>query len=107
MERDERHLRSFLWIGLRDRWHWAAYRPSPTPSSGCCCRQLPRDTDGSHDPFLPRDDPGGLGFTVHGFPFLALPGLLVVKDFIMLGAAILTMADSAKVYLRERKAKVT
>jgi uncharacterized membrane protein YkgB len=43
----------------------------------------------------------GPGNTVHGFPFLALPGLLVVKDFIMLGAAILTMADSAKVYLRE------
>ena len=36
---------------------------------------------------------------VHGFPFLALPGLLVVKDSIMLGAAVLTMADSAKVYL--------
>jgi uncharacterized membrane protein YkgB len=36
---------------------------------------------------------------VHGFPFLALPGLLVVKDSIMLGAAALTMADSAKVYL--------
>jgi uncharacterized membrane protein YkgB len=42
----------------------------------------------------------GAGNTVHGFPFLALPGLLVVKDSIMLGAAILTMADSAKVYLR-------
>jgi reactive chlorine resistance protein C len=40
------------------------------------------------------------GGTVHGFPSLALPGLLVVKDFIMLGAAILTMADSAKAYLR-------
>jgi uncharacterized membrane protein YkgB len=39
---------------------------------------------------------------VHGFPFLALPGLLVVKDSIMLGAAVLTMADSAKVYLRRR-----
>jgi uncharacterized membrane protein YkgB len=38
--------------------------------------------------------------SVHGFPFLALPGLLVVKDSIMLGAAILTMADSAKVYLQ-------
>jgi uncharacterized membrane protein YkgB len=42
----------------------------------------------------------GPGNTVQGFPFLALPGLLVVKDSIMLGAAILTMADSAKVYLR-------
>jgi reactive chlorine resistance protein C len=41
----------------------------------------------------------GPGPSVHGFPFLALPGLLVVKDSIMLGAAILTMADSAKVYL--------
>jgi len=39
---------------------------------------------------------------VHGFPFLALPGLLVVKDSIMLGAAVLTMTDSAKVYLRRR-----
>lgn len=39
---------------------------------------------------------------VHGFPYLALPGLLVVKDSIMLGAALLTMADSAKVYLKQR-----
>lgn len=39
---------------------------------------------------------------VHGFPYLALPGLLVVKDSIMLGAAVLTMADSAKVYLKQR-----
>jgi reactive chlorine resistance protein C len=38
-----------------------------------------------------------------GFPCLALPGLLVVKDSIMLGAAVLTMADSAKVFLRQRK----
>jgi uncharacterized membrane protein YkgB len=42
----------------------------------------------------------GPGSSVRGFPFLALPGLLVVKDSIMLGAAILTMADSAKTYLR-------
>ncbi len=42
----------------------------------------------------------GSGNSVHGFPFLALPGLLVVKDSIMLGAAILTMADSAKTYLK-------
>ena len=42
----------------------------------------------------------GPGNTVHGFPFLALPGLLVVKDSIMLGAAVLTMADSARVYLK-------
>ena len=42
------------------------------------------------------------GPSVHGFPFLALPGLLVVKDSIMLGAAVLTMADSARVYLSRR-----
>jgi uncharacterized membrane protein YkgB len=32
----------------------------------------------------------------------ALPGLLVVKDSIMLGSAVLTMADSAKLYLKQR-----
>jgi reactive chlorine resistance protein C len=42
------------------------------------------------------------GSAVQGFPFLALPGLLVVKDSIMLGAAVLTMADSAKLYLKRR-----
>jgi len=42
----------------------------------------------------------GPGSSVHGFPFLALPGLLVVKDCIMLGAAVTTMADSAKTYIR-------
>jgi len=44
----------------------------------------------------------GAGGSVHGFPFLALPGLLVVKDSIMLGAAIVTMADSARSYLRRK-----
>jgi len=38
----------------------------------------------------------------HGFPFLAGPGRLVVKDAVMLGAAVVTMADSAKAYLRKR-----
>jgi uncharacterized membrane protein YkgB len=40
-----------------------------------------------------------VGDTVHGFPFLAGPGRLVLKDAIMLGAALVTMADSAKAYL--------
>jgi uncharacterized membrane protein YkgB len=40
----------------------------------------------------------------HGFPLLAGPGRLVVKDAIMLGAAVVTMADSAKAYLRKRAA---
>jgi uncharacterized membrane protein YkgB len=37
---------------------------------------------------------------VHGFPYLSGAGRLVVKDCIMLGAAILTMADAAKTYVR-------
>ena len=38
----------------------------------------------------------------HGFPLLAGPGRLVVKDAIMLGAAVVSMADSARAYLRTR-----
>jgi uncharacterized membrane protein YkgB len=38
----------------------------------------------------------------HGFPLLAGPGRLVVKDAVMLGAAVVTMADSAKAHLRKR-----
>jgi uncharacterized membrane protein YkgB len=45
-----------------------------------------------------------LGSPEHGFPLLDLPGLLVVKDAIMMGAALVTMADSAKAYLRKRNA---
>ena len=43
-----------------------------------------------------------LGDSVHGFPYLSGRGRLVVKDAIMLGAALVTMADSAKLYLRRR-----
>lgn len=42
---------------------------------------------------------GGSG---SGFPRLAGPGRLVVKDAIMLGAALVTMADSARASLRKR-----
>ncbi len=40
-----------------------------------------------------------LGDAHHGFPFLSGRGRLVIKDVIMLGAAIVTMADSACAYL--------
>ncbi|MBN8422728.1 MAG: YkgB family protein [Verrucomicrobia bacterium] len=43
-----------------------------------------------------------LGGSEHGFPLLSGRGRLVVKDFIMLGAAWVTMADSAARYLRKR-----
>lgn len=41
-----------------------------------------------------------LGSSEHGFPLLSGPGRLVVKDAIMMGAALVTMADSAKAYLK-------
>ena len=41
-----------------------------------------------------------LGDAQHGFPYLSGAGRLVVKDAIMMGAALVTMADSAKTYLR-------
>jgi reactive chlorine resistance protein C len=43
-----------------------------------------------------------LGSPEHGFPLLSGAGRLVVKDAIMAGAALVTMADSAKAYLRKR-----
>jgi reactive chlorine resistance protein C len=41
-----------------------------------------------------------LGDSAHGFPYLSGAGRLIIKDIIMFGAAIVTMADSAKAYLR-------
>jgi len=43
-----------------------------------------------------------LGDGEHGFPLLSGRGRLVIKDAIMLGAAWVTMADSAARYLRRR-----
>ena len=43
-----------------------------------------------------------LGDAQHGFPYLSGAGRLVIKDAIMMGAALVTMADSAKAYLRRR-----
>ena len=44
-----------------------------------------------------------LGDAEHGFPYLSAAGRLVIKDVIMLGAAVATMAQAARRYL-ERKA---
>jgi reactive chlorine resistance protein C len=38
----------------------------------------------------------------HGFPYLSGAGRLVIKDAIMMGAALVTMADSAKAYLQQQ-----
>jgi uncharacterized membrane protein YkgB len=45
-----------------------------------------------------------LGDSAHGFPFLSGAGRLIIKDTIMLGAAIVTLADSARAYLRHTNA---
>lgn len=45
-----------------------------------------------------------LGDAHSGFPYLSGRGRLVIKDAIMMGAAMFTMADSAKTYLRRRAA---
>jgi reactive chlorine resistance protein C len=42
-----------------------------------------------------------LGGPNHGFPYLSGAGRLVIKDAIMMGAALVTMADSAQAYLRK------
>jgi uncharacterized membrane protein YkgB len=44
-----------------------------------------------------------LGGHEHGFPLLSGRGRLVIKDAIMLGAAWVTMADSAANFLRRRR----
>lgn len=44
-----------------------------------------------------------LGDAHHGFPWLSGRGRLVVKDAIMLGAAVVTMADSARAWLARRE----
>lgn len=41
-----------------------------------------------------------LGDPTHGFPYLSGAGRLVIKDVIMMGAALVTMADSAKSALK-------
>ena len=48
-----------------------------------------------------------LGDEQHGFPYLSGAGRLVVKDAVMMGAALVTMSDSAKAYLRKRASSVS
>jgi reactive chlorine resistance protein C len=40
-----------------------------------------------------------IGSATHGFPYLSGTGRLIVKDSIMLGAAVVTLADAAKSWL--------
>jgi uncharacterized membrane protein YkgB len=45
-----------------------------------------------------------LGDRNYGFPYLSGAGRLVIKDAIMMGAALVTMADSARAALRKNAA---
>lgn len=45
-----------------------------------------------------------LGDATHGFPYLSGAGRLVIKDAIMMGAALVTMADSARAVLKRGEA---
>ncbi len=44
-----------------------------------------------------------LGDSEHGFPYLSGAGRLVIKDVIMLGASVVTMAHAAKKYVQIKK----
>ena len=44
-----------------------------------------------------------IGSATHGFPYLSGTGRLIVKDSIMLGAAVVTLADAAKTWLRRSR----
>jgi uncharacterized membrane protein YkgB len=48
-----------------------------------------------------------LGDAQHGFPYLSGAGRLVIKDAIMMGAALVTMADSAKAALQRGEHRIT
>ena len=45
-----------------------------------------------------------LGDTEHGFPYVSGAGRLVIKDVIMMGASVITMAQAAKVHLKRKAA---
>lgn len=44
-----------------------------------------------------------LGDTAHGFPYLSGVGRLVIKDLIMLGAAVVTLSDAANTAIKKRR----
>lgn len=46
-----------------------------------------------------------LGDSEWGFPYLSGRGRLVIKDIVMLGGAIVTMSDSARLYLQRKGGK--
>ncbi len=45
-----------------------------------------------------------LGDAQSGFPYLSGRGRLLIKDLVILGGALLTMSDAARLYLDRKKA---
>ena len=79
----------------------AIYPVNPTLSAlGSCLLVLMSCTTLSFLVTTPEAWVPALGDANHGFPFLSGAGRLIVKDFIMLGAAMVTLADSAKSSIR-------
>jgi len=78
----------------------AIYPVNPTLSAlGSCLLVLMSCTTLSFLVTTPEAWVPALGDANHGFPFLSGAGRLIVKDFIMLGAAMVTLVDSAKASL--------
>jgi uncharacterized membrane protein YkgB len=78
----------------------AAYPILPQVSAvGSCLLILMSLTTLSFLVTTPEAWVSALGASTHGFPYLSGTGRLIIKDAIMLGAAVVTLADSAKAWL--------
>jgi len=109
MARDERDVSAFLWAGSADCSIGILIALHPlwpqVAAVGRFLLILMALTTLSFLITTPEAWVPALGDSAHGFPFLSGTGRLVVKDAIMLGAAVTTMADSAKAHL-QRSARV-
>ena len=78
----------------------AAYPILPQVSAvGSCLLILMSVTTLSFLVTTPEAWVSALGASTHGFPYLSGTGRLIIKDAIMLGAAVVTLADSARTWL--------
>ena len=94
-----------LWAWLGDRRLWRDDCTEPLVAARRGGGQLSGLWDVAGHVVVSRHDAGvlgagGCGSSEHGFPLLRWRRRLVVKDAIMMGAALVTMADSAKSALR-------
>ena len=92
-----------LLVGHRDRSDWvliASYPILPQVSAvGSFLLILMSLTTLSFLVTTPEAWVPALGASTHGFPYLSGTGRLIIKDAIMLGAAVVTLADSARAWM--------